>query len=83
VPSGAKSLALNVTVLNPTAQGNLQFFPGNAMPLGTSTLNFPAGNNLANNAILLLATDGTGTLGVKNATAGTTGLLIDVVGYFQ
>lgn len=83
IPSSAKSVALNVTVLNPSAQGNLQFFPGNAMPLGTSTINFPAGDNLANNAILLLATDGTGTLGVKNASSGATGLLIDVVGYFQ
>ncbi len=83
IPSGAKSVALNITVLNPTAQGNLQIFPGNAMPLGTSTLNFPVGNNLANNAILLLATDGTGTLGVKNSSSGVTGLLMDVVGYFQ
>lgn len=83
VPSAAKSLALNITVLNPTAQGNLQLFPGNAMPLGTSSINFAPGRNLANNAILLLATDGTGTLGVKNASAGTTGVLIDVVGYFQ
>lgn len=83
VPAGAKALALNITVLNPTAQGNLQMFPGNAMPLGTSTLNYAPGLNLANNAVLPLATDGTGTLGVRNASAGTTGVLIDVVGYFQ
>lgn len=83
VPPGAKSLALNITVLNPTEQGNLQFFPGNAMPLGTSSINFADGLNRANNAVLLLATDGTGTLGVKNGSSGVTGLLIDVVGYFQ
>ena len=84
VPSGAKALALNITVVNPTAQGNLQLFPGNAMPLGTSGLNFSVGLNLANNAILLLATDGAGTLGVKNGSvSGSANVLIDVVGYFQ
>jgi hypothetical protein len=33
--------------------------------------------------MLRLATDGAGTIGVQNAAAGTTHLIIDVNGYFQ
>jgi hypothetical protein len=83
IPAGAKSVAVNVTVIAPAAAGNLQLFPGNAFPLGTSTINFVADDNLANNAIVLLATDGAGTLGVKNGSAGIVDFVLDVVGYNQ
>jgi hypothetical protein len=83
IPNGAQAISVNVTVVGPTAPGNLAFYPGNAFPLGTSTINFAAGATRANNAVLGLATNGAGTIGVQNASAGATQLLLDVNGYFQ
>jgi hypothetical protein len=48
-----------------------------------STINFSPGQNRANNAVLRLAVDGTGTIKVKNASAGTVDFVLDVNGYFQ
>jgi hypothetical protein len=82
IPVGAKSVAVNATVIDPPAAGYFEIFPGNAFPLGTSTLNFTAGITRANNATLTLATDGTGTIGVLNASAGAVDFVLDVVGYY-
>ena len=82
VPSNAVAIVVNVTVLSPTMLGTLSVYPGNAFPLGTSVLNFPAGKVLANNAILLLATDGSGTIGILNGSSGTTDVAVDVTGYY-
>jgi len=83
IPSGTVALATNVTIVSPTAAGSLTNYPGNAFPLGTSVINFAAGNVRANNAILELATDGTGTFGILNSAAGTTNVVVDAVGYFK
>jgi hypothetical protein len=83
IPAGALAVAANVTSIAPGALGNLSMYPGNAFPLGTSVLNLVPGKDRANNAFLELATDGTGTLGVQNASGGSVNLIIDVVGYFQ
>jgi hypothetical protein len=83
IPADAKSVAVNVTAIAPAANGNLQIYPGNAFPLGTSAINFSAGENLANNAMLILATNGAGTLGVKNGSSGAVDFLLDVVGYYK
>jgi hypothetical protein len=83
VPAGAKSLAANVTVTGQAAGGFLGFYAGNAIPLGTSTINFGASATRTNNAVLELATDGSGTIGVQNGAAGSVQLILDVVGYFQ
>jgi hypothetical protein len=83
VPAYAKSIAVNVTAIAPAMSGNFQVFPGNAFPLGTSTLNFTAGLNQANNATLTLATNGAGTIGVLNGSTGIVDFLLDVVGYYK
>lgn len=83
IPNTAKAVSVNVTVVNPTAPGFLSIFPGNAIPLGTSSLSFTAGRVRANGAVLRLATDGAGTIGVQNGAGGITHLIIDVNGYFQ
>ncbi|HYN22416.1 MAG TPA: hypothetical protein VE078_15755, partial [Thermoanaerobaculia bacterium] len=82
-PAGAKSIAVNVTTVAPGANGLLQLFPGNAFPMGTSTINFVAGATRANNAMLTLATNGAGTVGVQNAATSSTHVVLDVVGYYQ
>ena len=82
VPTDALAVVVNLTVLTPSAQGNLSAYPGNAFYLGTSILNFPPGANLANNAIISLATDGAGTVKIRNGSPGTSHVILDVTGYF-
>jgi len=82
IPSSAAAVSANVTVVT-SAGGFLSLFPGNALPLGTSNINFGASQVQANNTIMMLATDGTGTVGVLNASSAANQFLIDVNGYFQ
>jgi hypothetical protein len=82
IPSSAVAVSANVTVIG-SGGGFLSLFPGNALPLGTSTVNFGAGKTRANNAIVMLATDGTGTVGVLNSSNSANQLILDVNGYFQ
>jgi len=83
IPAGAKSLSVNVTVPAPTAAGFLSLYPGNAIPMGTSSLNFSAGQTRANNAMVKLSTDGLGTLAVQNGASGDVDVIVDVNGYFM
>jgi len=84
VPVTATSVSVNVTAVVPAAVGNLTVYPGNAdtAPLA-STLNFTPGVTRANNAIVALAVDGTGTIKVKNRSVGAVHLVLDVNGYFE
>lgn len=86
VPATAKAVALNVTAVQATGSGNLSLFPGDFLLLPvTSTINFQASGAIrANNAILPLAGDGTGTVLVRPFVAGggTVHLILDVAGYF-
>ena len=83
VPLAANSVVVNVTTVSPTAAGSITIYPGNAFPLNTSNINFSPGQVRANNAVLTLATDGSGTFGVMNESGGATHFIIDVSGYFQ
>ncbi len=84
VPSTAKAVAVNVTAVSPAANGFLTLFPADqSLPIA-STLNFvPTVSARANNAIVALATDGSGGIKVKDGSTGTVHFLLDVVGYFQ
>lgn len=82
IPTGAVAVSANLTVV-PGGGGLLSLYPGNAFPLGTSSVNFGPGQVRATNSILELATDGTGTVGVLNGAATPTQFLLDVNGYFQ
>lgn len=81
IPADAVALVVNLTVFDPVALGNLSVYPGNAFYLGTSVLNFQAGLVRANNAIIQLATDGAGTITVRNGSAGNAHVILDVMGY--
>jgi hypothetical protein len=83
IPTSARTISVNLTVTQPAAAGNLGLFPGDGTPTGTSSINFAAGQTRANNAMLSLATDGTGSFGVQNNAAGTVHFILDVNGYFQ
>lgn len=83
VPPDAKALAVNVTATNAGAQGHLRLWPGDASMPVTSTVNFLAGLTRANNAILALAADGSGTVKVFNAAPATVDFVLDVAGYYR
>jgi hypothetical protein len=82
VPSGARSMAVNVTVVSPGASGDLRIFPtGGTLP-SSSVINFRKGQTRANNAVLLL--NSTGEVSVRcDAPSGSVHFLLDVVGYFE
>ena len=85
IPTAAKAVVINVTVVGPTGSGHLRIWPYNtAIPL-VSTLNFDAGEPaIANGAIVPLTTDPTANISVFLGTgAGTNAnLVLDVTGYF-
>jgi hypothetical protein len=87
VPTTAKAVAVNVTVVTPSADGFFFVWPaGGAVP-GVSTINFNAGEPaIANGAIVPLAVAVGNDLSSAYGTAsgsGTAHVLLDVTGYFQ
>jgi hypothetical protein len=83
IPAGASAVSANVTVTAPGAPGNLAIYRGDGVLPGTSTINFSPGQTRANNVLLQLALDGTGSVKVHNGSAGSVHLVLDVNGYFQ
>jgi hypothetical protein len=63
--------------------GFFTMYPGNGLNPGTSNLNFSAGQTRANNAVLFLATDGSGGINVLNSSLATNHFILDVNGYFR
>jgi hypothetical protein len=82
IPSNAVSVSANLTVVA-AGGGFIALYPGNAFPLGTSNLNFAAGQVRACNSVLMLSTDGTGTVGVLNGNSTAIQFILDVNGYFR
>ena len=83
VPSTAKALMLNLTVVNPAATGFLTLYPSNQSAPATSTINFVPGIVRSNNATVGLATDASGGITVKNGSVGTVHFVLDVTGYYE
>jgi hypothetical protein len=83
IPASARSIVINATVVGPTAAGWVALFAGNGTWPGVSTVNFGSGSTRGNNAVVGLATDGTGAIKARNGASGTVHLIVDVSGYFQ
>jgi hypothetical protein len=81
IPANAKALAVNIAVSDPPGFGNVRLFPGNFDSTSTSTINFTTGVTRANNAIVPLATSGSGTFALQSSVAGVH-VVVDVMGYF-
>jgi uncharacterized repeat protein (TIGR01451 family) len=80
IPSAAKALSLNVTVVQPSAQGFVRLVPpGGSATI--STVNFQAAETRANNAIVPL-NDGQFSAEM-GGFPGSVHLIVDVSGYFQ
>lgn len=86
VPSTAKAVSLNATIVAPTVDGFFSMWPtGGTFPL-VSTLNFLANEPaLANGAIVPVKNPGTPDLAIAYGTTGggQTHVVLDVTGYFQ
>ena len=83
VPLDAVAVTGNLTVTGQTAAGYVALTPDPTNSPGTSTLNFPLGDNRANGVTVALS--GTGGLSatfVGSSGGATTDLLFDVTGYF-
>lgn len=85
IPADAVSVSINVTAIAPLWSGRITLFPGDGPLPPTSTINFPAGATLANNAILSLAASAAGTLGAQSflTGGGQVDMTVDVTGYFK
>jgi hypothetical protein len=84
VPAGATAVALNVTVIGPTGSGDIAVYSA-APPPSPGTVSFGPGSvgaNRANNAIALLSLDGKLKIRPSIGAAGSTHVVVDVVGYF-
>ncbi len=80
VPAGADAVVANVTVTGPTATGFLTIWPtGQARPQ-TSSLNWVAGQTIANAVTVMVGTGG--KVSVFN-NSGQVDVIVDVVGYFD
>jgi hypothetical protein len=86
VPADARAVTVNLTVVGATAGGEVVAYPGDLAAPGTSTLSFGAGQTRANNAVVLFAADGSGSvafLATLNGGVGTVHLIVDVTGFFK
>lgn len=84
IPADAAAVSLNLTAVTPSASGFITLFPGDGALPATSSISFTGGSTRGNNAVLSLATDGTGTLAARALLAGggQVDLIIDVNGFF-
>jgi len=82
IPSTAKTVALNLTVVSPTASGDLRVYPAGLATPQASAINFRPGIVRANNAVVSLGVSGAISVQCDMASGGTN-LLIDVAGYFR
>ncbi len=82
VPAEAIAITGNVTVTRQTSAGWLGVTPTPVAFPPTSNLNFPKGDNRANNFTVPLNSDGTISATFRGQPGSTTDLIIDVTGYF-
>jgi hypothetical protein len=83
IPASAKVVSANLTVTDPVTSGFVDVFSRipPVPPLGA--IKFKAGQTRANSALLQLATDGSGSLFVRNDSGGAVHFIADVNGYFE
>ncbi|MGW0750742.1 hypothetical protein [Streptomyces sp. NPDC002587] len=78
---GVTAVALNVTVTDPKGPGHLTVFPGGQQAPSTSSVNFTAGQTVANAVIVPVGPDG--RINVRNGAWSQTDVIVDVTGYYS
>ena len=81
IPYGAKAVALNATVVQPTGTGYITLFGGASPIPSTSTLSYRYGRTRANSAIIPLSAGA--VVKVQNSGPAWVHVVLDVTGYFQ
>jgi hypothetical protein len=79
IPASATAALLNTTVTGTTATSYLTIYPSGATKPNASSLNWAAGQTLANAVTTRLGTDG--KIRVDNQ-AGSTHVIMDIYGYY-
>jgi hypothetical protein len=82
IPAGAVAVTGNLTVTQQTALGYVALTVAPTATPPSSTLNFPVGDNRANNVTISLSGSGTLSAVYKAAAGKTVHLILDVTGYF-
>ena len=80
VPAGVRAIAINLTATNVKAKGWLSLQPGNIATIGTSCINWAAGQPIANG--LMVTLDDNRQLNAF-AKGSDVDVIIDVAGYFR
>ncbi len=85
IPPDAKSVALNVTAVAPTHDGDLRLYAADTPAPVATAHSFRAGNTRANNAIAAVSSDGSAALAVQAdmPVGGAVDVILDVVGFFR
>lgn len=81
IPEDASAIAYNLTAVNPTTNGHLRVVPPGVDAVVTSTVNFVAGQTIAN-ASVVRAGHRYGYLKVYNGSAAPVNFLVDTVGFY-
>ncbi|HEX8036195.1 MAG TPA: hypothetical protein VF510_20225 [Ktedonobacterales bacterium] len=78
VPSGAKAILGNVTVTQTAGNGYLRLYPAGAAVPGTSSINYVAGQTIANACVVGLSSGGALAIHVDGSS---TQVILDIAGY--
>lgn len=81
IPADARALSLNVTAVNAATPGSLSLFPSGLPWPGTESVQFQVNKTRA--AFVLFGPSYLGGMTVKNLSAGTVHVVVDVTGYFR
>ncbi len=81
IPATASTIAVNVTVIGASSDGNLQMWPAATAAPTTSVISFQAGVTRANNAFVTLGANGAFSV-FAGFPSGSAHLVVDVVGWY-
>ncbi|MFF2042552.1 hypothetical protein ACFVVX_19195 [Kitasatospora sp. NPDC058170] len=79
--AGVTAVALNVTATDPKGAGHLTVFPSGQQAPTTSSLNFTAGQTVANAVIVPVGPDG--RISIRNGAWDPADVIVDVTGYYS
>ena len=82
VPADAKGVLLNLTAAGPVSTGNLAVYPDGTPAPATSTVNYRAGQNIANATASGCGPDAKIRVQCGPTSAGGTDFVVDIVGYY-
>jgi hypothetical protein len=74
------AVVANVTVTEPTSEGNIAVYPAGSSAPTVSNLNFVGGQTVAN--LVTVPVSAAGRISLRNNSVGRTQILVDVAGYY-